>query len=97
MKMPDTHLGEEEGKEGISKTQLLYKTGFVFFFFFNKRLSCCDLVRLALLLRVQQREKEVRNVVPTQTLAWLGWVARLHPQGRAGWKARGPRSLSSLG
>ena len=32
MKMPDTHLGEEEGKEGISKTQLLSKTGFFFFF-----------------------------------------------------------------
>ena len=94
MKMPDTHLGEEEGKEGISKTQLLSKTGF---FFFYKRLSYCDLVRLALLLRVQQREKEVRNVVPTQTLARLGWVARLYPQSRAGWKARGPRSLSSLG
>ena len=31
MKMPDTHLGEEEGKEGISKTQLLSKTGFFFF------------------------------------------------------------------
>lgn len=91
MKMPDTHLGEKEGKGGASpRPSCFLKPDF---FFNNKRLSCCIWQDL-LCSTVQQREKEVRNEVPLRT--WPAWVDGLPPPtGRGRPKARGPGSLSS--